>query len=216
MGPPVSRQVVPGWFRTSARAELLAAAAAVERSALNAVYVGDCSHVIAGCGVGVPQKFLSASSINADIWRRLARAIRDREGQIAFVKTKAHRSRARAELDTNDSLTNWHGNRAADAACKELAAAEAETHGGADMLLRTRELCTQTLEVLAFAGGWAFQFMPEALHAKAVKKKLVHSIAEKSGMVGQHVTVCAELRWSYLRCVPPQQLDDEGHPHARI
>ncbi len=183
------RQLVPGWFRNSARAELMAAAAAVERSALNAAYVGDCSHVITGCSLGVPPTFLGSGSINADIWRRLARAVRDRDGQIAFVKTKAHRSRGRAEIDISDGLLNWHGNQAADAACKELAAAEAAAHDEPRMLVQTRELCARTLEVLAFAGGWAFQHMPDSLHAKANNRKKVHSGTGSEDFIGQHVTV---------------------------
>ncbi len=111
-----------GWYPSVAKGELQALAEAREVACIPAVYAGDCQYVIDGFSGGVPRSLASSSSPHADLWRRVRWLLRDHGEGITAVKVKAHRSRARAELeDAGVGLELWHGNQHADATAKGLA-----------------------------------------------------------------------------------------------
>ncbi len=111
-----------GWYPSVARGELQALAEALEHACIPAVYVGDCQYVVDGVLGGVPRSFASASSPHADLWRRVRWLLNDHGEGITVQKIKAHRSRARAELeDAGVGLELWQGNYFADVSAKALA-----------------------------------------------------------------------------------------------
>ncbi len=152
---------VPGWFQTVPRAEMTAYIKFLDAAVIPACYVGDCQNVIDVARLGVPVEFTSSASLHADLWREARRLLQDHGPGISHVKTKAHRSRACAEIDVEDPLHHWLGNAAADEAAKQLARETYDyTRRAADDV--HRENAAAIMGRSAFAVAWAIKNEPQA------------------------------------------------------
>ncbi len=162
------RGIVDGWYPTVPRGELTAMNAHIRHAGLTDTYVGDCRHVLDGVERQVPTCLTSSTNINADLWRETRRLLNDHGGHIRVIKTKAHRSRARAETDHIDTLYNWIGNSLADAAAKSLARAAADTLGYDTEVEREREMATKVIRRVAFGAAWSYKRWP-AIDGRAAR-----------------------------------------------
>ncbi len=162
------RGIVDGWYPTVPRGELSALNAHIQHAGLNDTYVGDCRHVLDGIEKLVPISLTSSANINADLWGETKRLLRDHGGAIAVRKTKAHRSRARAEVDLEDTLQNWLGNNLADAAAKDLARDAAISLGNAAEVDRERDLAIPVIKRVAYGAAWAYRHWP-AIDGRAAR-----------------------------------------------
>ncbi len=145
-----SRGAVQGWHPTVPRGELAALIRFLGTAAVGSESVGDCKYALDVIQAGVPPKFRSSASGDADLWRIAARAMQMKGGSSSFrfTKVKAHRGRAAAELEGGAAVAHWEGNNRADVLARTLArgihaemanakaASEVEVPGGVEAFLR--------------------------------------------------------------------------------
>ncbi len=182
------RGIVPGWFRTVPRGELMAAENAIRHCGINTCCVGDCKFVIEGCRVGVPTQLCSSRSFNAGLWRRISSLLDDKAGCIHFIKTKAHRSESAARLSDDDSMLNWAGNFQADRHCKSLIRDAALHDERLEHQRHMTEVAAHAIDHLAFITSWVSKRFPEVfLH---VARRGTTQIADlgASANIGGHIT----------------------------
>ncbi len=158
----VARAEVPGWFRTVPRGEMLAIEFALSRVGSRMTYIGDCQSGIGACHDGVPSSLRSSRNVNADIWTRIGQLMDDKRDHVHFVKTRAHRSRASAELAWDDGVDNWHGNREADHYCKSLIRQPAMDDPEVKMASVATELAITTINFIGHNAGWFFRRAADA------------------------------------------------------
>ncbi len=223
------RGVVSGFFSTVPRAELSALREHLRHAPPNSIYVGDCQHVLDIVKKGVEPKHVSARSLSADLWSEVRFLLRDRGGEAAVRKIKAHRSR-QAALDDGDDEQIWDGNQQADAHCKALA----RTLAAADMVAReqTRRRGTYkpVVDRLVLVMRWAFRQRQQFTRGA---KKGGRKALDKVGTIGDEAprhtiveeangrarcTVCRREAWAgaslaRLRAAPcPGHVAAECHP----
>ncbi len=164
--------VVPGWFPTAPRSEILAYCNALSAMCLSFTYVGDCQHVIDIAKQGIPRQFVSSACFNADLWRRARFLLHDHGvGVVAHVKTKAHRSRTSAEAaGGDDPVEHWWGNRAADEVAKGLAKDLFEEEA-AKSDAQCRERNSRVMSRVAVAAAFTIRQAPEADGRKRGRKR---------------------------------------------
>jgi hypothetical protein len=114
------RGVVPGYFSTVPRGEILALLKHLLHVGPAAVYVGDCQHVLDSVRHGVCPRLLLARGKNPDLWAKVKTALDDHGALMPVVKIKAHASRSSA-VASGTPAEDWDGNDAADRHCRQLA-----------------------------------------------------------------------------------------------
>ncbi len=117
------RGVASVWASTVPWGEIRALINFLEVAAPGSTYGGDCKYALEVAASGVPARFRSSWSKDADLWRATRRLLDALPARAAmkFLKIKAHRSRGAAELEGADSITHWEGNALADGLAKGLA-----------------------------------------------------------------------------------------------
>ena len=167
--PSKVRGQVGGWFPTVPRAELSALLWHLQPALCPATYVGDCAEFIRGATQQVPAFLKSSRSIHADLWKRVAWLIEDHGDGLAFLKTKAHRSRDAAARSEDDPLAFWLGNDAADkhakSLCKAAASHDQRSAAGVAMRGQTRNW----LQHVSIAAAWCFQQWPPVIRGNREK-----------------------------------------------
>ncbi len=102
---------------------------------------------------GVGPDCVSSKCPNADIW------IKKANGQLTiteFPPIKAHTTKRDAETN-GDSITDWFGNRCADAYCKQLAKQMAEADPTPLQLALDRKRYRDTMARISLVMQWAFR-----------------------------------------------------------
>ncbi len=151
---------IGGWFPTVPRGELSAMINFLRHAGPGARFVTDCQTVYDGVRLGVPDSLIAASSMNADLWRKIRAGITDRDDAPAILKTKAHRSMTAARRDTEDHLGHWWGNHLADAHAKELAHQMICEPSLEPKWSTARSEAVATLKRVAFGVAWALRRWP--------------------------------------------------------
>ncbi len=158
--PEASRRgAVCGWFPTVPRGELTALLDFLQRAPPRSVYVGDCKYVMDAAIEGVPYKYCSSASLDADLWRPVKKILEGRTHLYGFRRVRAHRSRAAATIDGELAVQDWEGNDGAD----ELAKLLTRSCAAEKALKTTAEQEAShgaVLRRLAAAMGWALRNWP--------------------------------------------------------
>ncbi len=180
----VMRGRVDGWFRTVPRAEIRGAIAAVEASGAQTPCAFDCQHVVDVLRNGISKRWTGSAAFNADLWRRAKRALDGGAGPIMVIKTKAHRSRAAAEVDVDDPLIHWIGNDAADHHAKQLARAEHAADHKLAAMQASRNIVLPEMRRIAASAAWALRQLPEV--KKDPRRQKAFWRRGGSGQCGDH------------------------------
>ncbi len=192
------RGAVGGWFPTVPRAELQALIEHA-RHGPNAVYGGDCKHVIEAAQQGVPKRWVTSRNVNADLWRELRRLMTDEGTNITAIKIAAHKSHASAADEGDVALELWHGNDEADKyakeLCKELVGKDQRTQS----IATARELAGDVLARIAVAAAWNMRNKADLLEGK-IKRVVKRSAAQSDG--GDHEIVArGRGGWECTKCL---------------
>ncbi len=198
----VIRGRVAGWFRTVPRAEIRAAIAWLEHARPGATGVSDCQHVVDVIAGGVSKKWTGSASINADLWQRARGAVDRLGGTARLLKTRAHRSRSAALVDSEDPFEHWVGNGVADYHAKQKAAEEARANNGEHVTNQARQHAAEVIRRIAIAAGWALKQLP-VVERDPKKSKRYGGQSMDVGKCGDHELVRAaggklQCRWCKL------------------
>ncbi len=92
-GPPMpsslfQRGAVEGWHPTVPRAEISAVAAFLEVAAPGSTYCGDCRYALDAVMAGVPPRFRSSRSGDADLWRTIKRLLEQKVAKEAYFSVR--------------------------------------------------------------------------------------------------------------------------------
>ncbi len=172
------RGAIGGWFPTVPRAELQALIEHARHSP-QAIYGGDCKHVVEAAQHGVPRHWVTSRNVNADMWRDLRRLMTDEGTSITAVKIAAHKSRASAADEGGRALELWHGNDEADAYAKELCKENAGKDTRAQKIEAAREFAGNILARIATATAWNLKNKTDLLDGK-IKRKVGCSAAQST------------------------------------
>ncbi len=151
---------VAGWFPTAPRGELSAVIEFLRHAHPNAVYWGDCKHVVDIVNCGVPPTWASSSSINADLWGEARRLLEDHGCIRMLRKIRAHRARSSAAAEGSEAERAWFGNDAADKAAKDLSRrmlGDDSTHQAAK---QSRQATAAVLRRIGVAAALALKTRP--------------------------------------------------------
>ncbi len=163
---------VDGWMRTVARGEIMAYLNHLMDLGPRGTYVGDCSMVVRYARDGVPIQARSSGNVNADLWREVHQLQQDRKAPtVTARKTKAHRSRAAAEVDPDDPIEMWEGNRLADQHAKELSNFIACSSFEHRTLVQAREAAVEAITRAAIAVSWNLRQWPHLGQTKTRKRR---------------------------------------------
>ncbi len=155
-----TRGSVGGFFPTVPRGEIRAAIEHMKHAMVPAAYIGDCKHVIQILDEGIPDKWVSSRSFNADLWKEARRLMQDHGAGLTAEKVRAHRARRDAELEGDDALRHWCGNEAADRQAKSLAKSLMEADGRFDVMERMKLVAEAALRRTAVAAAWILKRRP--------------------------------------------------------
>ncbi len=187
------RGMLNGWRPTVPRAETRAIVAFLERALPGSTYHGDCRYALEVAAAGVPARFRSSWSGDADLWRTVKRLLDDAAGKenMKFIKIKAHRGRAAAECEGHEALQHWTGNARVDVLARKLArelreqGRDQETNDPREGTVRHQDV-QDALRWLAVSTAWALRHWPE----QAVKRRPKQRLAQQGvTTVGPHTLV---------------------------
>ncbi len=188
-----------GWNPSVPRAEVRAVIAFLEKAAPGSVYHGDCRYAINVIMDGIPARFRSSWSGDADLWRIARRLLDEMVGKegFHFVKVKAHRGRAAAECEGAEALRQWTGNARADVLARAIVRCESQREGGGSWDspgAQHHGLChheiRKVLQWIAASAAWSLRHWPE-VGARGRRKRRPRLAAHGSPEVGPH---CMEPR----------------------
>ncbi len=195
------RGTVPGYFSTVPRAEAYAIWQFLRHAGLAATCGGDCQHVLDIVKNGVAPPFTSSRCPNADRWTRVKRAIADHGTPPIVTKIKAHTTRSAAE-NSGESITDWLGNRCADAHCKQLAKEMTEADPAPLQLATDKKRYREVMKRISLVMQWAFRHRPQYATGKKKGKKVRKlSLYVTQPAYSQHnFQHCGGEKWRCLVC----------------
>ncbi len=182
------RGVVPGYFSTVPRGEILALLNHLLHAGPAGVYVGDCQHVLDAVRYGVCPRLLLARGKNPDLWAKVKVALEDHGTLMPVVKVKAHSSRNSA-LAMGTSAEDWDGNDAADRQCRQLARQIMERDSDSRQALDVKAAHGRVLSRLLFVMHWSFRYRPQFAVGVRKRRRIGPSASVPEGQVQGHVIV---------------------------